>query len=145
MPPGLIEILSTQLTNDLSGEDFNDQDKIRQDRLHKVIKRLQADEPYNDLPKADREAIISIKTSMDKTIDPEISGPLIANLTNIVIDKNNEIAQYRGKTWFANKLSILSGLIALASAPAAFRTIVKWLRSLWALLRKKPITDRQAE
>jgi hypothetical protein len=112
---GLIGSLMEYRVALLSGEHSTSPEKHTE--LALIIKRLREATPYSDLPREDREVIISIKTKMEQAVAPETASTLMANLTNKISEKNSEIRKYQDETQAANRWSVLAGIIALITLP----------------------------
>jgi len=110
---GMIGSLAEYRVAILGGEQSTSPDK--EVNLSAVINKLRADAPYSDLPGNDRGPLLNIKARLEAAVPSDISEPLMSNLANIIVSKNNEIQNYQNETRAANRWSVVSGIIAIIS------------------------------
>jgi len=95
--------------------------------ITEVIEELKKDAPFSALPTNDRKAVIAIKNSLQNQGVSQAINPLLAHITDLIVDKNSEIEKYRQETTSANNTTKKSYLLSIVSV------IMGLLMAIWSL------------
>jgi hypothetical protein len=138
-PPSLGSLLTERYTLALIGNDAlipkdtetkDTKAKGRLDKILAVVNLQRTEEPYADLPYADRELLADIKDKLT-SLDPDVAKPLVSNLTAVFLEKNDEAKKYRNETSTANQVALIALIVALlAIIIPVLANLKKWVGGL---------------
>lgn len=116
----LIKELTSIHTNILeNGDDTNPQ---YADEIFDIIVHLQKESPFSGLPDRDRKALLGIRAMLDKLQQPSVSEVLLANIVDLLSDKNKELESNKTEEKKARQISKWSLVVGVIMACWTFFT-----------------------